>query len=398
MGKIARQLQGGSKYFLDADIKGCFDNINHEYLLEKLNTFKMFESQIRAWLKVGIMADMPEESFDENETGTPQGGVISPLLMNIALHGLEEQLVIVFKRNEIKVIRYADDFVIFGKTLEIVHRAKEIVKQFLKPIGLELSEKKPRIGHSMEQKPGTEGPPGLDFLGFHFRNISCSVHRGVKSTQGKKQLFKLITHPSKDAVKRHKSNLRFILGKHKKAPLGRVIERLASCIRGWTWYHSVTQCHRTFSKLDAWLWDRLWRWAIRRYRGRRNAKLKCFSVQGWKFGYLEKGKPRTLNRHDQTKVRRHVKIKPGASIYDSSLVLYFAGRIPFAHPRSKSLLSLFKKQQYSCPTCGHWFMPSDIIELHHVIDNNGKRTGQLQFIHAHCHDRVHSPSKSNSKD
>lgn len=119
-----------------------------------------------------------EESLDENETGTPQSGVLSPLLMNIALHGLEERLITTFKLNEIKIIRYADDFVIFGKSLKTVHRVEEIVTQFLKPIGLELSEGKTRIGHSMEQKPGTEGLPGLYFLGFHFRNISCSVDRG----------------------------------------------------------------------------------------------------------------------------------------------------------------------------------------------------------------------------
>lgn len=90
---IARQLQGGPKYFLDADIKGCFENIDHKYLLRKLNTMKMFERQILSWLEAGIIADKPEDSFETNEVGTPQGGVISPLLMNIALHGMENNIV-----------------------------------------------------------------------------------------------------------------------------------------------------------------------------------------------------------------------------------------------------------------------------------------------------------------
>lgn len=92
----------------------------------------------------------------------------------------------------------------------------------------------------MERLPGTEGPPGLDFLGFNFVNVKCSIHRGVKSTQGKKQLFKLITRPSRDAVARHKSNLRVTLKKLKSAPLGKVIEGISSITRRWTWYHSVT--------------------------------------------------------------------------------------------------------------------------------------------------------------
>ena len=255
---IARQLQGGPKYFLDADIKGCFDNINHEYLLKKLNTSRMFKPQIEAWLKAGIMADSQEDSYDTNEAGTPQGGVIPPLLMNIALHGLENSITEQFeKRNAVKVVRYADDFVVFLRNLEDALKAKELVIRFLKPIGLELSEEKTRIGHSMEKLPGTEGSQGLNFLGYHFRNIKCSIHRGVKSTQGKKQKFKLITHPSKDAVKRHKANLRFTLKKFKSAPLKKVTEKISSIIRGWTWYHSITQCHTTFSKMDAWLWGRL---------------------------------------------------------------------------------------------------------------------------------------------
>jgi len=100
----------------------------------------MFKRQIEAWLKAGIMTDLQEDSYDINEAGTPQGGVISPLLMNIALHGLENNLLEQFtKRNSIKVVRYADDFIVFAKSLEDVLKAKEIVSQFLKPIGVSLS-------------------------------------------------------------------------------------------------------------------------------------------------------------------------------------------------------------------------------------------------------------------
>lgn len=194
-----------------------------------------------------------EESREVNDTGTPQGGVLSPLLMNIALHGLETYIMKNFGRNKIKVIRYADDFVIFGKSLKDVQETKRLVKEFLKPIGLRLSKEKTRIGHTMNNEPGTSGPIGLDFLSFNFRNITCSKHRGVKSTKGVKQNFRLTTKPSREAVATHKKAISRILVKYKSAPIGRVIERLSMRIKGWTWYHSITQSTKTFSKLDEWI-------------------------------------------------------------------------------------------------------------------------------------------------
>lgn len=172
---------------MDADIEKCFDNIDHEYLLNKLDTSNMFKEQIRSWLKAGIMHAKIEENSEVNEIGTPQGGVISPLLMNTALHGIENHVVKKFSRNEIKVIRYADDFVVFGKTLNSVKKAKKLISEFLKPIGLNLSKEKTRIGHSMKQLPRTTGPVGLDFLSYNFQNIKCSKHRGVKNTKGVSQ-------------------------------------------------------------------------------------------------------------------------------------------------------------------------------------------------------------------
>jgi RNA-directed DNA polymerase len=164
--------------------------------------------------------------------------------MNIALHGMETAVENKFGRNKIKLVRYADDFVVFANTLDDILKAKEIIINFLKPRGLNLSEEKTRIGHSIEK--GTSGPVGLDFLGYHFRTKSCSIHRGVKSTLGVPQRFKLLTHPSRDGVKRHKQNLKKILIDFKGAPIGRVVERLSSTIKGWTCYHSVTKSTENF--------------------------------------------------------------------------------------------------------------------------------------------------------
>lgn len=130
-----------------------------------------------------------------------------------------------FGRDKVKLIRYADDFVVFGKELKNVLKAKEIIKNFLEPIGLKFSDEKTRIGHTMEAKEGTEGQIGLEFLGFYFRNYPTSKHRGVK------QLFRQATVPSKKAISNHKRNLSEILKKHKVAPIGSVIKALASCIQ-----------------------------------------------------------------------------------------------------------------------------------------------------------------------
>lgn len=109
----------------------------------------------------------------------------------------------------------------------------------------------------MENKLGTTGSASLDFLSFTFQNIKCSRHRGVKSTRGVRQPFRLITKPSRQAVVSHKKALNRILVKHKNAPLGAVMERLGSRIKRWAWYHSVIQSTKTFSKMDAWLWRKL---------------------------------------------------------------------------------------------------------------------------------------------
>jgi RNA-directed DNA polymerase len=153
---IFMTLSERTKYILDADIAKCFDRINHDALLDKLNTYPTLRRQIKSWLKAGVMEG---KKLFSTEVGTPQGGVISPLLANIALHGLEEHINKAFprqkgnrwnrkgtyipdKRPAVKVVRYADDFVILHDHLEVIHQAKEITQEWLKGMGLELKPSK----------------------------------------------------------------------------------------------------------------------------------------------------------------------------------------------------------------------------------------------------------------
>ena len=211
------------------------------------------------------------------------------------------------------------------------------------------------------------------------------VHDG-----GYLELSKLIIKPSLEAVAIHKKALSRILVKYRQAPLESVIKRLATQIKGWTWYHSLTQSTRTFSKIDEWLFKKLWRWAKRRYRSAKKAKQKCFSVKGWSFGFInQKGQEFRLDRHDKTRVRKIVKIKPGASFYDGNLV-YFAERLSQSNIRIKNLRNLFNKQKFKCSHCKLLLTQNDVIELHHELDLSGKRTGAVTFVHGHCHDQIHS--------
>ncbi len=162
IGAIFLEIGRKSKYILDADIRGCFDHISHQALLDKLATYPAMRRTIKAWLKAGVMET---SQFLPTEEGTPQGGVVSPLLANIALYGMEAALRGAFLEREGKpaLIRYADDFVVLHPTLEGIEKAKQVVETWLATMGLELKPSKTRITHTLD------GQAGFDFLGFQVR-------------------------------------------------------------------------------------------------------------------------------------------------------------------------------------------------------------------------------------
>jgi RNA-directed DNA polymerase len=186
---ISQAITQKAKYVLDADISKCFDRIHHEQLLLKLNTFPTLRRQIRAWLKAGVMDG--QELFPTDE-GCPQGGVISPLLANIALHGMEERIKTLAetfsmkyhsrnkqiskrdKRSSVSLIRYADDFVIIHEDVNAVQKCKEVILEFLRDMGLELKPSKTRLVHTLQDFDGEK--PGFDFLGFNIRQYKAGKH------------------------------------------------------------------------------------------------------------------------------------------------------------------------------------------------------------------------------
>jgi RNA-directed DNA polymerase len=187
---IFNAIRQKNAYALDADIKGCFDNIDHIALLEKLNTFPKLRRVIKEWLGNGVMEG---DVFQKTKAGTPQGGVISPLLANIALHGLEYEIKKELREDlfqyakmkkkrrsyeqaadNITIVFYADDFVIIHESEEVIQKAKEFVEEWLKQIGLTLNKVKTRIIHTLKSKDGNKA--GFDFLGFSIKQYPVTSH------------------------------------------------------------------------------------------------------------------------------------------------------------------------------------------------------------------------------
>jgi RNA-directed DNA polymerase len=194
-----------AKYVLDADIAKCFDRIDQRKLLNKLNTFPTMRRQIKSWLEVGVMDG--NELFPTSE-GTPQGGVISPLLANIALHGMEHRIKEYVgslkyldknKKNRmdsVSLIRYADDFVILHKDLTVIQGCQTLIADWLKDMGLELKPSKTRLAHTLNAVENEK--PGFNFLGFNIRQFSVGKYHSGKSSQGELLGFKTIITPSKE--------------------------------------------------------------------------------------------------------------------------------------------------------------------------------------------------------
>ena len=233
---IVLSQRKSSRWILEADIKGCFDNISHEWLLKNI---PMDKGILRQWLECGYME---KHAWHDSKTGTPQGGIASPILANMALDGLEKAVKATMKSRErgVNVVRYADDFIVTAKTPE---RLKEVIKpvieRFLADRGLRLSEEKTKI---------TSIADGFDFLGQNLR----------------KHEDKLVIEPSKTSVQGFLDKVRAIINSHKGHSAERLISTLNPIIRGWANYHRYSVCTRVFFRVDHIISGALFRWIRKR--------------------------------------------------------------------------------------------------------------------------------------
>ncbi len=402
---IFNSIRYKPKFVLDADIAKCFDRIDHEALLRKLNTSPTIRRQVRAWLKAGVMDG--EQLFPTSE-GTPQGGVISPLLANIALHGMEErikdfvgtcdmkrsngyQLSKRDKRKSISLIRYADDFVILHEDITVVQRCKEIISEWLMGMGLELKPSKTRLTHSLSLCG--EEKPGFNFLSFNIQQHPVGKYTTGKNSKGEPLGFKTILTPNKEKVKIHWERLVEIIDTHRSAKQSVLINKMNPIIRGWANYYETVISFKTFSKLDAYIFRKLQIWAKRRHRnkGAKWLNSKYWTTSGgdnWAFATNEEGKLLRLHKHKHTEKVEYVKVKGESSPYDGNLV-YWSTRMGEHPEMSKRTTSLLKKQKGKCTHCGLYFKDGDVTEIDHIIPKSqgGRDTNEnRQLLHRHCHD------------
>lgn len=406
-----------SKYVLDADICKCFDKISHSKLLEKLNTFPIFKRQIKAWLKAGVI-DFSKwaerKGIQKTTEGVPQGGSISPLLTNIALHGMQQRIEECFPSDkarrilnskrlfgkEVKaptLIVYADDLVLICEELTVVQQCQQIISEWIGELGLELKPEKTRLVHTLNEHEDEK--PGFNFLGFNIRQYRVGKHHSGETSKGKKLGFKTIIKPSREKLQAHYRALNEYVEKNKSSSQAALISFLNPIIRGWSNYQSPWNSKETFSKLDHLLWRRLYRWGKRRHpnKGKKWVVRKYWQAVGdrnWVFASSRKeyGSYNLLLHSSFPAGLRWTKVQGTRSPYDGDSI-YWSIRMgenyKYLEPQKARLL---KRQKGKCAQCGLNFNSDESIEKHHLIPkakggNNADKN--LILVHLHCHDQIH---------
>jgi RNA-directed DNA polymerase len=309
------------EWVLEGDIEACFDRIDHDWLQKHV---PLTRSPLAAWLKAGYLE---RHVLHPTEEGTPQGGIISPVLANLALDGLEAKLAAAFPKGrrgcppaKVNYVRYADDFVITGSSRELLEtQVRPLIAAFLQERGLRLSPEKTVITHIRD---------GFDFLGQNVRKYG-----GNRAEHGS---GKLLIKPSRKNIRTFLANVRKTVNSHKQATADHLIGRLNPQIAGWANYHRTAVSKAIFARVDHHLVGILWRWAKRRHPNKNRAwiKAKYFTTAGgnqWVFFGTEAGRNRqmrqvSLRQAGDTRIRRHVKIRGAANPYDPQWAKYLEGR------------------------------------------------------------------------
>jgi RNA-directed DNA polymerase len=390
------------KYVLDADIAKCFDRINHNALLSKLNTFPTIRRQIREWLKAGVIDfaaySNRQKTYSRTSEGAPQGGCISPLLANIALHGMENQikqfaLTLPGKktanRQAISLIRFADDFVILHENLAVVQRCQQIIAEWLSGIGLEFKPSKTRISHTLNKH---EDSVGFDFLGFTIRQLPVGKCHSGKNRGGTLLGFKTIITPSKAKLNAHTQKVGQLIERHKSVPQSDLITHLNPIIRGWTNYYASVVSKRIFNKADSILFSQLKAWVEHRHPNK-SSQWCCqkywqtIGFDNWVFTSINRGV--RLLKHRETPIVRHTKVQGSRSPFDGDWV-YWSSRMGKHLEAPTRVATLLKRQKGKCAHhCGLFFLDSDLMEIDHKIPRSKGGSDcydNLQLLHGHCHD------------
>lgn len=397
-----RQQPDYHKLVLKVDIEKCFDRINHELLLKKMDSHPIILRQVEAWLKAGILQgsnlDWNLDTLIKNEMGTPQGGVISPLLSNIALHGIIQHLKdwivtipaknnrVAAKQASLTVVRYADDIVVIHKDRKVIEKAKIIIEEWLwSNCRLKLNQTKTCILDSTQ---------GFDFLGFSCITI---IRNGIS---------RLKIYPSRAGQAKILMNLRQVIQRNKAVSSYHLISLLKPKIIGWGNYYRYCECKVVFNRISHYIYLKLRAWTFRRDKrhGRKIVKEKYFpsgntyNFEGvehqdnWILYGKKKDKNNEMNeiwlpRLSWMKSKKWVKVKGTKSPFDGDHV-YWAVRMASYNRLPTRVTKLLKLQKGTCPYCHTAFQIESVMEVDHIQPKalGGKDTyNNLQLLHRHCH-------------
>ncbi len=342
----------------------------------------MDKAILRLWLKAGYVY---QNKLFPTETGSPQGGIISPVLANMTLDGLETMLLEKFPKAKnqglkMNMVRYADDFIITASSKEwLEQEVKPMVVQFLAARGLILSPEKTQITHITK---------GFDFLGWNIRKYNG----------------KFLTKPSKANIKAHLDKLRGIIKANATAKQANLIGLLNPVLRGWANYHRHVVAKKAFVRIDSMVWSMLWRWAVRRHpnKGACWIKDKYFKVRGsrnWVFAAREKQEDGTikemvlLNEAD-TPIQRHVKIKAAANPHDPEWEPYFENRwVQKMRGSSRGKAKFYRvwqRQDCCCTICQEpitFASPWTVSRIVKESEGGTDALSNLEMKHLKCHER-----------
>jgi RNA-directed DNA polymerase len=384
---ITLSQKDSAPWILEGDIRACFDELSHPWLLSHI---PVDHHSLRQWLKAGYIE---KDTFHHTEAGSPQGGVISPVIANLALDGLEPLLKKRFPRRfgkRVNLTRFADDFVITANSREVLQdEVMPLVQTFLQERGLTMSKEKTAITHIND---------GFDFLG-----------QNIRKYQGK-----LLIKPSKKSQKALLDKVRTIIkteGKYFSA-YG-LIRRLNPVIRGWANYHRHVVSKRAFARVDHHIHMALLRWAKHRHRNKSVHWIiqQYFRGEDYHRNIFqtrtvdEVGKKVTVKLFKATAIpiRRHIKIRKDANPYDPAWELYFEERLlnkvvddlwdsPF-------LRSLWIAQKGLCPVCGELITRETGYHNHHIqwrVYGGSDELENRVLLHPNCHRQIHSPDYNGS--
>ena len=376
------------RYVIEGDIKGCFDNINHEHISETL-----LKWQTPKWAIENITNILKSKIFHNgqvynSDTGTPQGGVISPLLANVALTTLDDLCENLGSKWTNPIVRYADDFIITCKNENEGKEIKEIIAEHLQEkVGLTLSEEKSKITHISK---------GFDFLGFNFRKYKD------------KDIEKLLIKPQKEKVLNILRNCKEILDNHKTTKQNVVINLINPKIIGWAMYYRHVSSKKVFTKVDKAIWQKLLRWAKRRHNNKSTKWVldRYFHTNnGTKHQFMDKDWNNKIPSIARIPIKRFIKVNNDHRAYnDDPITLEYWEKREYLNAynqiESVKRSRLFSKQKSKCPHCKGIISQQNIQDsethVHHVIPKSKGGTdsySNLRLIHSECHREIHAKQR-----